>query len=222
MWFPKISSPLPTVFAYNPSLYGHRHLRSTDGKREETCPRASGGTRTLPMGKYRLEAHRSQLLEAGNGGESKHQIGDFNNMNIYFNDLKAEPAGLVTVSERYGEKTGSLNFPSGCHRWRTVHFGLTQGRTPVPRAQAITHDRLHPAGQRVSYEDPTRSFTPAISNSSRGVLLTDYFKAHQFSCYNHPSEQMKSDRRTKPGSVSNGKEQRTMQQSKPFLCHALS
>lgn len=58
----------------------------------------------LPMQECRLKAHRSQLLDRGNRGESKHQIRDFKNMNIYFNDLKAETAGLVTVSKRYGEK----------------------------------------------------------------------------------------------------------------------
>ena len=58
----------------------------------------------LLMGEYTLEAHPSQLLDRGNRGESKHQIWDFYNMNIYFNDLKAEPAGLVTVSKRYREK----------------------------------------------------------------------------------------------------------------------
>lgn len=81
----------------------------------------------------------------------------------------------------------------------------------MPCAHTITQDRQPPAGQQVSSE---HSFTRAISNSLREVLLTDYFKAHQFSCYNHPSEKTKSKSRTKLGSVSNGKEQRTMQQKK--------
>jgi len=71
-----------------------------------------GRWRNLPTGEHRLQAHRSQLLDRANRAESKHQIWDFNNMNIYFNDLKAEPAGLVTVSKRYGEETRSLNFHS--------------------------------------------------------------------------------------------------------------
>lgn len=226
MWFPKISSSPPTDFPYNPSLYGHRHLCSADGKWEETCHRARRGTWMLPMQEYRLKAHRSQLLDRGNRGESKHQIRDFKNMNIYFNDLKAEPAGLVTVSKRYGEKNHEtwifiLTATTG-ELWTCAHFGLTQGRISVPHAHAITHDRQRPAGQQVSYEHQMWSFTQAISNSLRGVLRMDYFKAHQFSCYNHPSEKTKSDRRTKLGSVSNGKEQRTMQQRKPFLSHALS
>lgn len=58
----------------------------------------------LAVEEYRLEAHTSQLPDTSNQGESKHQIWDFNNMSIYFNDLKAEPAGLVTVSKRYGER----------------------------------------------------------------------------------------------------------------------
>lgn len=58
----------------------------------------------LAVEEYRLEAHMSQLPDTRNRGESKHQIWDFSNMSIYFNDLKAEPAGLVTVSKRYGER----------------------------------------------------------------------------------------------------------------------
>lgn len=70
--------------------------------------------KNLPQGRWRdqdagngriqLGAHMSQLPDARNQGESKHQIWDFNNMSIYFNDLQVEPAGLVTVSKRYGER----------------------------------------------------------------------------------------------------------------------
>lgn len=135
------------------------------------------------------------------------------------------PAGLVTVSKRYGEKMRSLNFHSDIFHWRTVtsaHFGLTQGRISVPRAHIVTHDRQRLAGQQVSYEHQTWSFTRAISNSLRGVLLTDYFKAHQFSCCNHPSEKIKSDRRTRQGSGFSGKEQRTTWPRKLFLSHTIS
>lgn len=100
--------------------------------------------------------------------------------------------------------------------WICAHSGLRQGRISVPCAHTITRDRQPPAGQQVSSQHRAQSFTRAISNSLRGVLLTDYFKAHQFSCYNHPSEKKKSNRRTKLGSVSNGKEQRTMQQESCF------
>lgn len=141
---------------------------------------------------------------------------------IYFNDLKAKPAGLVTASKRYGEKTCSLSFHPDCQHQRTEDlcpFRFNAGKEVCPHAHAITHNRQRLAGQQVSYEHRMRSFTQAISNSLKGALLTDYFKACQFSCYNHPSEKTKSNRRTELGSDSNGEEQRTMQQSKPFLNH---
>lgn len=158
----------------------------------------------------------SQLPDTRNRGESKHQIWDFNNMSIYFNDLKAEPAELVTVSKRYGERNDEawifiLTATTG-ELWICAHSGLRQGRISVPCTHTITQDRKPPAGQQVSSEHRAQSFTQAISNSLRVVLLTDYFKAHQFSCYNHPSEKTKSNRRTKLGRVSNSKEHRIMQQ----------
>lgn len=86
----------------------------------------------------------------------------------------------------------------------------------MPCAHTNTQDRKPPAGQQVSSEHRAQSFTQAISSSLRVVLLTDYFKAHQFSCYNHPSEKAKPNRRTKLGRVSNSKEHRIMQQKSCF------
>lgn len=103
MWFPRISSPFPTVFPYNSSLYGHQHLRSADGKREEPAPGQVEGQGCWQWKNTDLKL-TSQVPDTRNREEAKHQIWDFNNMSIYFNDLKAEPAGLVTVSKRYGER----------------------------------------------------------------------------------------------------------------------
>lgn len=224
MWFPEISSPFPTAFPYNSSRYGHQHLCSTDGKREEPAPGQVEGPGCW-QGKNTDLKLTSQLPGTRNWGESKHQIWDFNNMSIYFNDLKAEPAGLVTVSKRYGERNDEawifiLTATTGELRI-FAHSGPRQGRISVPCAHTITQDRQPPAGQQVSSEHWAQSFTPAISNSLREVLLTDYFKTHQFSCYNHPSEKMKSNRRTKLGSVSNGKRAENYATKKLFLSHIL-
>lgn len=122
--------------------------------------------KNLPQGRWRDQdagsgriqtwTHTSQLPDTRNQRESKHQIWDFNNMSIYFNDLKAEPAGLVTVSKRYGERNDEawifiLTATTG-ELWICAHSGLRQGRICVPCAHTITQDRQPPAGQQVSSE----------------------------------------------------------------------
>lgn len=133
MWLPKISSPLPTVFPYNPSLYSHWHLCSADGKREETPPGQVGEPWCCPWENIDLKLTDLNCLTEETEGNPSIKYGILIIWSIYFNDLKAKPAGLVTASKRYREKTCSLNFHpvSTGDLWTCAHSGLMQGRRSV-------------------------------------------------------------------------------------------